>query len=130
MTALRVFSLKIVEVDTERNGAKHSAAFAQLSVATTGALFCSSSPLPPSPPAEKASACEDKTGQASAEDGPRHDQRGRVRCHDDRQVAFGNEGDQLGHDVRAGRQYLRQVQERSCRQRTLLWQRHVSPEAA
>ena len=29
MTALRVFSLKIVEVDTERNGAKHSAAFAQ-----------------------------------------------------------------------------------------------------
>jgi hypothetical protein len=69
MTALRVFSLKIVEVDTERNGAKHSAAFAQLSVATTGTLFCSSSPLPPSPPAEKATARQDQAGQSCTSDG-------------------------------------------------------------
>src|SRR5437660_12582975 len=29
-------------------------------------------PLPPSPPAEKASACQDQAGQASAGDGSRH----------------------------------------------------------
>src|SRR5262249_23240033 len=72
MTALRVFSLKIVEVDTERNGAKHSAAFAQLSVATAGTLFCSSSPLTASPPSEKATTSKDQAGKASTDDGARN----------------------------------------------------------
>src|SRR5262249_44547424 len=35
---------------------------------------CSGGLLPPSPPAEKAAACEDQARQASAEDGPGHDQ--------------------------------------------------------
>jgi hypothetical protein len=60
--------LKIVEMDTERNGAKHSAAFAQLSAATAGTLFCSSSPLTASPPAEKATACQDQAGKSCTGD--------------------------------------------------------------
>jgi len=35
----------------------------------SGVRLCSSSPLPPSPPAEKATASKDQTGKASADNG-------------------------------------------------------------
>jgi hypothetical protein len=50
----------------------------------TGAVLsaprCSGALLPPSPPAEKASARQHQAGKASTDDGAGDEQRGRVRC--------------------------------------------------
>ena len=67
-------------------------------------LLCSSSPLPPSPPAEKATASQDQTGKASTDDGARRQEAPDLaaRKHSRMDVEIGLSGRQSPKQSRLG----------------------------